>query len=226
MNIKITDTVSISIHKDGLTTVAFISSLFIISLLLSGMHTVTLLLLIFTFISTWFFRNPNRVIPNEKNIVISPADGKITKIEHEVTLPEELGTENHTDKYTRISIFLNIDNVHVQRVPVSSIVKRINYVKGAFISATLDKSSKDNERNIVLFETKDTKKFVACVQIAGFVARRILCDLKIEDEVNIGDIYGIIKFGSRVDVYIPSDFKIIVLNGQTMIGGETILARY
>ena len=120
---------------------------------------------------------------------------------------------------------MNITDLHVQRVPVDCKVKQIEYVKGAFINASLDKASKDNERNIVLFERENGDN-ICVVQIAGFVARRIVCDLMKDEICKIGERYGMIKFGSRIEVYVPKSYKIEVLEGQRAVCGETIFARF
>ena len=138
----------------------------------------------------------------------------------EVDPPNELNIKN---KFIKISIFLSIFNVHVNRIPVDGIIKKINYIAGKFLNATLDKSSTENERNIILIETKDNEQYIV-TQIAGLIARRIVSDLKENQEVIKGHKFGIIKFGSRVDLYIPAKFKPLVNKGQTVIGGETIIA--
>ncbi len=170
----------------------------------------------------YFFRDPERVTPIDTNIVCSPADGVVSAIERHVEFPEELGVKNRFG--TRVSIFLNVFNVHVNRIPVSGIVIKESYRPGKFINASLDKSSKDNERQSVLISTNDGKE-IAVVQIAGLIARRIVCNLKDGDSVNAGARYGIIKFGSRLDVFLPEGIEPMVLVGQTMIGGESIIAR-
>ena len=130
---------------------------------------------------------------------------------------------NENEKYTKVSVFLSVFNVHVNRNFVSGKVLKVKYVKGKFINATLDKSSVDNERNLILVEN-DAGLKIAYSQIAGFIARRIVNYTKENDVVKIGDRYGIIKFGSRFDIYIPSEYKILVSVGQTVIGGETQIA--
>ncbi len=169
----------------------------------------------------YFFRNPVRVTPPGKGLVISPADGRVQSITGEVPLGElGLGPEPRT----RISVFMNVFNVHVNRVPVTGTVRDIQYRPGTFVNATLDKASEDNERNAVLITTEWGAELVV-VQIAGLVARRILCDVAIGDEVVAGQPLGLIRFGSRLDVYLPAGMKPEVQVGQTMIAGETVLAR-
>jgi phosphatidylserine decarboxylase len=221
MKFKINSWLTLSIHKAGMNLCGILFGLFLISLFATGLHTMTLLILIVLSISVYFFRNPDRVLPQIENAIIAPADGKIVKIEN-VALPIELGMNG--DLYQKVSIFLNVDNVHVQRVPVDAVVEKVHYVNGAFINASFDKASNDNERNIVLFRSKHNNDYICCVQIAGFVARRIVCDISLQDDCKKGDIYGIIKFGSRVDIYVPTSYKLNVLEGQTMVGGESIIA--
>lgn len=168
----------------------------------------------------YFFRDPNRVTPIADDLVISPADGLILKIETAAP-PAELGLGDAA--LTRISIFLNVFNVHVNRVPVTGKVTELNYRPGKFLSANLDKASEENERQAVVVETAAGKK-VVFVQIAGLVARRIVCDLTEGQEVVAGARYGIIRFGSRADIYLPAGVNPMVVVGQTAIGGETILA--
>lgn len=168
----------------------------------------------------YFFRNPYRITPLGEGLIISPADGIITKIEKTFP-PSEL---KWTKKpLTRISIFLNVFDVHVNRIPVDGVITKIHYHPGKFFNASLDKASEFNERNSVLIQTK-SREDILVVQIAGLVARRILCDAKTEQSVKAGEVYGIIRFGSRVDIYLPEGVHPQVVEGQRMIGGETILA--
>ncbi|MCD6034444.1 MAG: phosphatidylserine decarboxylase [Rickettsiales bacterium] len=168
----------------------------------------------------YFFRNPDRVTPDDEGLVISPADGLVQKIT-KAQPPKELGMGE--GELTRISIFLNVFNVHVNRVPVKGKITALHYFPGKFLNASLDKASVDNERQSVLITTEDGKQ-VACVQIAGLIARRIVCDLEENQEVKTGERFGIIRFGSRTDVYLPNGVNALVVEGQLAIGGETILA--
>lgn len=170
----------------------------------------------------FFFRDPERVIPLDEKAVISPADGVVTKLEYGVNAPEDLGLGK--EKFNKISVFLNVFNVHVNRVPVSGKVTKVSYREGKFLSANDDSASSENERNSAIIKTKDGTEIIF-VQVAGLVARRIISYLKEGQEVKAGDRYGIIRFGSRADLYLPQDVEIKVLIGQTMIGGETILAQ-
>ena len=172
---------------------------------------IFLILLIFTF---YFFRDPERVIPLGEDILVSPADGLITSI----TEFKE-GKKN----YTKVSIFLSVFNVHIQRLPVSGEITKIDYIEGKFINATLDKASEDNERLRLTLRSGSNNIYVT--QIAGLIARRIICYLQVNEKVNQGDRYGIIKFGSRVDIEFPNSYNLMVNVGQQCIGGETIIAR-
>ena len=168
----------------------------------------------------YFFRNPERVTPINDNFIISPADGIVQTIK-EVTPPSELGLGD--DEMIRISIFLNVFNVHINRVPATGRILLLHYHPGKFFNASLDKASIHNERQSVLMETVNGVK-IAFVQIAGLIARRIVCDLEESQTVKAGQRYGLIRFGSRADIYLPLKTAILVSEGQTCIGGETVLA--
>ena len=175
-----------------------------------------------TLFCCYFFRDPVRTVPDRGNLIIAPADGVISKIE-ECDLPSELDVDGADGKVTRISIFLNVFNVHVQRVPVSGTVREVVYRPGKFLNASLDKASEHNERSSALIELEDGRS-LAVVQIAGLIARRIINNLKENDAVQIGARYGLIRFGSRVDIYLPKGVSPLVSIGQTTVGGETVLA--
>ncbi len=168
----------------------------------------------------FFFRNPERITPDIKGAIISPADGIVQAIT-DVKPPAELGLGE--DEMTRVSVFLNIFNVHVNRVPADGKIIKLHYHPGKFFNASLDKASIHNERQSISMETS-TGHVIAFVQIAGLIARRIICDLEEAMDVKAGQRFGIIRFGSRVDVYLPKGSFINVAVGQTMIGGETIIA--
>jgi len=172
---------------------------------------VLLILLIFTF---YFFRDPERVVPIGDDILVSPADGLITNIT-EIKEGKKL--------YTKVSIFLSIFNVHIQRLPISGEVTKVDYIEGKFINATLDKASDENER--LKITIKNANNLIYVTQIAGLIARRIVNYVKPNENINQGDRYGIIKFGSRVDIEFPNNFKLLVNEGQQCIGGETIIAQ-
>jgi phosphatidylserine decarboxylase len=167
-----------------------------------------------------FFRNPPRVRPPLTGVVLAAADGTVASVS-DVLPPAELDLPR--EPAPRISVFLSLLDVHVQRVPVDGRVLDVAYRPGTFLSADLDKASEDNERNAVLFETSDGAR-LGVVQIAGLLARRIVCDIAPGDEVAAGETFGLIRFGSRVDVYLPTGSRVTVAPGQRTIGGETVLA--
>jgi len=177
--------------------------------------------LVLTMWCYYFFRDPDRVTPKIDDVVVSPADGIVQMITR-VAGPEELGLNNKT--YNRISVFMSVFNVHVNRAPATGEILKTTYVKGKFFNATLDKASKDNERQLISMKTTSNKT-IAFVQIAGLVARRIICLAKEGDKYEAGQRFGWIRFGSRLDVYLPTDVESLVCVGQTMVAGETILAR-
>lgn len=170
----------------------------------------------------YFFRNPMRTIPQKEGWLIAPADGRVISIgeavpEAEMNLPE--------GKYRRVAIFMNVFDVHVNRAPIAGKVTYILYRKGKFVNASLDKASTDNERLAMTMEVDNKAKTkIAVVQIAGLVARRILCDAKVSDNLSVGQIFGLIRFGSRVDVWMPLDTNVMVLVGQRTVAGETVIA--
>ena len=172
---------------------------------------IFLILLIFTF---YFFRDPERVVPLGDDILVSPADGLITNISE---------YKEGKKSYTKVSIFLSVFNVHIQRLPLSGQITKIDYIEGKFINATLDKASEENER--LRLTLKSGSNVIYITQIAGLIARRIICYLKTNERVNQGERYGIIKFGSRVDIEFPNSYNLMVSIGQQCIGGETIIAR-
>lgn len=175
------------------------------------LFVTSLIILIFT---CYFFRDPERVVPLGDDILISPADGLITNISE---------TKDSKKKYTKVSIFLSVFNVHIQRIPISGEIVKIDYFEGKFINATLDKASEENERLKLTIKSK--ANLIHVTQIAGLIARRIICNVKLKDNTNQGDRYGIIKFGSRVDIEFPDNFDLLVSVGQQCIGGETIIAQ-
>jgi phosphatidylserine decarboxylase len=168
-----------------------------------------------------FFRAPVRVRPLADGLVIAPADGLVSLIENAVP-PPELGLD--PTPRTRVSIFLSIFDVHVQRIPIDGVITGVAYRPGAFLSADLDKASEANERNSLVIESTVGGQIVV-TQIAGLIARRIVCDAVHGAPVLAGDTYGLIRFGSRVDTYLPAGSELIIRLGQRTIGGETVLAR-
>ncbi|WP_219419062.1 phosphatidylserine decarboxylase [Pseudonocardia nigra] len=168
-----------------------------------------------------FFRNPRRVRPPLTGVVLSAADGTVATIS-EVLPPAELDLPQVP--VPRVSVFLSLLDVHVQRIPVDGRVLAVEYRPGVFLSADLDKASEDNERSALLLETTGGAR-IGVVQIAGLLARRIVCEVGPGDEVAAGETYGLIRFGSRVDVYLPPGSRVTVAVGQHTIGGETVLAQ-
>ena len=206
----------LKIHNEG--WVYFVISCLITIMIIPFYTILGIFLFILSIYIFYFFRDPIRSIPND-DVVVSPADGLVTFI-GESNSP----LENNLDKnnYTKISIFLSIFDVHVNRMPIDASILSINYIPGKFLNATLDKSSKENERNIIY--AKKNEDYFYVVQIAGLIARRIVCNLKNNQVVIKGERIGIIKFGSRVDLYLPKNYNILISNGQRVIGGETIIS--
>jgi len=167
----------------------------------------------------YFFRNPKRTTPLREGLIASPADGIVSLIQ-QVKAPVEYGMGE--EERTRVSIFLNVFDVHVQRIPFAGKVKKIIYHPGKFLNASLDKASDENERQTVIVQNGSVE--IAFTQIAGLIARRIRCDIQEGQDVSIGQLYGLIRFGSRVDIYLPPNVSPLVSIGQRMIGGETIIA--
>jgi phosphatidylserine decarboxylase len=167
-----------------------------------------------------FFRHPPRVPPTRPGVVVAPADGLICLVE-EATPPAELGLP--AKPLPRISIFLSVLDAHVQRAPIGGEVVAVEHRPGLFVSAELEAASEDNERNSVVIRTPDGAEVIA-VQIAGLVARRIVCEAKVGDKLSIGDTYGLIRFGSRLDTYLPAGSTVLVTTGQRALAGETVLA--
>ena len=176
--------------------------------------------LLFTLFCLYFFRNPDRVPPSRPGLVLAPADGRVVSVERAAP-PAELGLG--PGLRWRVAIFLSVLDVHVNRMPVHGTVTRIAYRHGKFVNASLDKASSDNERNAIALRLPDGRD-LAVVQIAGLIARRILCAAHEGDVVQAGRRFGIIRFGSRTDTYLPIGVAAMVSVGQTMIGGETVLA--
>jgi len=204
------------IHNEG--WVYLISSIILSIITLPFFPIIGIFLLILSFGFYYFFRDPIRSVPMD-DVVVSPADGQVVSI-NESFAPNECKLK---EQFNKISIFLNIFNVHVNRIPISGYVKSINYIPGKFFNASLDKASNDNERNIIVVEASNKDKIIFS-QIAGLIARRIVCDLKNNQEVIKGTRFGIIKFGSRVDLYLPKKYNLLISVGQTLIGGETIIS--
>lgn len=205
------------IAKEGWTLI-FVS-LAVVSVLTAflGLNLFTTLLWIAFIIVLQFFRDPPRRVPSMADAVLSPADGTVLKIEpakDPVTKEQAL----------KISVFMNLFNVHSQRSPVDGVVETVKYTKGSFLSANLDKASEKNERNAVTVRMENGER-VTFVQVAGLVTHRILCDLKKGDVVQRGDRYGFIRFGSRLDVYVPPESQPLVVIGEKVLATETVLAK-
>ena len=206
----------LKIHNEG--WVYFVISCLITIIIIPFYTILGVLLCILSAYIFYFFRDPVRSIPGEK-VIVSPADGLVTFIG---ITKNPLNDETDQNSYKKISIFLSVFDVHVNRMPVDAKISQIKYIPGKFINATLDKSSEENERNIILAENNNDKFYI--VQIAGLIARRIVCSIKNNQEVNKGDRIGIIKFGSRVDLYLPENYNILVTKDQRVVGGETIIS--
>ena len=168
----------------------------------------------------YFFRDPKRTIPVRDGLLVSPADGVISLIEKTMP-PPDLDIEK--EELTRISVFMNVFNCHVNRSPIAGKVMEINYRPGKFFNASLDKASVDNERNSLVLQIPDGRQIVV-VQIAGLVARRIVSFVKPKQTLRIGQRFGLIRFGSRVDIYLPTGVQPLVCIGQIMVSGETVIA--
>lgn len=210
-------TILAPIHRAGWPFIILFSIITCIVMIFS--YTSGLICLLLTGWCIYFFRNPRRITPLGEGLIVSPGDGIVTKIEQALP-PKEL---NWTQQpLTRISIFLNVFDVHVNRIPVTGVISKIHYHPGKFFNASLDKASDFNERNSLLIQTPSGQE-VLVVQIAGLIARRILCEVGPKKPVLAGETFGIIRFGSRVDLYLPEGVTPQVIEGQRMIGGETIM---
>ena len=206
------------IHTEGYKFIVIAVFITIIFLIINNfLGLIGILLTIWVY---YFFRDPERIIIGDDNYLVSPADGEVIKVE-EVDGPKELGLENK--KFKKISIFMNVFDCHVNRTPCSGTVEDILYKPGKFLNASLDKASEDNERNYYKIKDKHGNDIVV-VQIAGLVARRIVCETNKNQELNQGDRIGMIRFGSRADVYYEN-YEPLVKVGQTAISGETLLAK-
>lgn len=170
----------------------------------------------------YFFRDPERVIPDRAGVMVSPADGVVSLLEP-ATPPVELGLGDAP--MTRISVFMSVFNCHVNRIPAAGRITAVAYHEGKFLNASLDKASSDNERNGIAVELSDGRKY-GVVQIAGLVARRILCWSVVDEAMERGQRFGLIRFGSRLDIYLPEGAEPLVAIGQTMVAGETVIATF
>ena len=206
------------LHKEGFKFLAI--SIIVTFIFWFFSNFLAMIMFVITIWVYYFFRDPNRVSINDNTYLVSPADGLITEIS-EINGPEEMGLENK--KFTRISIFMNIFNCHVNRTPVEGVVEEIFYKPGKFLNASLDKASKENERNY--YKIKSIKgEEVIIVQIAGLIARRIVCEVSRDQTLIQGERIGMIRFGSRVDLFFNNK-KILAKVGQNVTAGESLLAR-
>lgn len=215
---RMRDTFIKPMHPEGIRFVAIFAAITVVLFLLSD-----LLGWIGVGLTIWcyyFFRDPERVPPTKKGLIVSPADGIVSLIEKAVP-PEELGMPDAP--LTRVSVFMSVFNCHVNRTPIEGEVTAVAYRPGKFFNASLDKASADNERNGLRLRMENGQD-LAVVQIAGLVARRIVCFVKPGDKMRTAERFGLIRFGSRLDVYLPEGVDPLVSVGQTMIAGETVLA--
>lgn len=219
---SLTDTIRntfVPIHREGYP---FIAGFFVVSLILGWLWNPLFWVgMVLTIWCIYFYRDPERVTPLDDRLVISPADGKISAVGPAVP-PAELGLGD--EPRLRISVFMNVFSVHINRAPVRGEIEKIEHKPGKFLNADLDKASTENERNSVLIDSPHGK--VGVVQVAGLVARRILCWSKEDEVLSVGERFGLIRFGSRVDVYLPEGAVARVAAGQTAVAGETILAEF
>ena len=209
----------VPVNKEGYR---FIAIFFVVSLVLGFLWEPLMWIgFLLTAWCAYFFRDPDRMTPIDEDLVISPADGRVSAIAN-VTPPEELGLG--TEPMLRVSVFMNVFDCHVNRAPMSGTIRRIAYRAGKFVNAELDKASHDNERNGLVIDTRHGA--IGVVQIAGLVARRILCWKSENASLEAGERFGLIRFGSRLDVFLPEDATPRVSVGQTAVAGETVLAEF
>ena len=211
-------TVLVPIHREGWPFIAVFAV--IAATLTWWLEPLGYVGIIVTVWCAYFFRNPDRVTPVRSGLVVSPADGNVQSIVGAIP-PEELDMGDQS--LVRVAIFMNVFNVHVNRVPIDGKISAMSYRPGKFLNASLDKSSVDNERQSLKITTAEGQD-IAFIQIAGLLARRIRCWAKLGDIMRAGERFGLIRFGSRVDVYLPEGVQPLVSIGQTVIAGETVLA--
>ena len=212
------NTIFPNIHKEGYKFLAIsIVATFIVLLFSKFLGSILILATIWVY---YFFRDPERYPINDDSFLVSPADGLITDIS-ERTGPIELQLENTT--YTKASIFMNVFNCHVNRTPLTGTVEEINYKPGKFLNASLDKASDENERNYYKIKCNKSGEEIIIVQIAGLIARRIVCEVEQGQSLKQGDRIGMIRFGSRVDIYFKNK-KVLAKIGQNVVAGESLIA--
>ena len=212
------NTIFPKIHKEGYKFLAIsIIATFIVLLFSKFIGFILIILTVWVY---YFFRDPERYPINDESYLVSPADGLITDVS-ERSGPEELRLENTT--YTRVSIFMNVFNCHVNRIPTNGKIEEIYYKPGKFLNASLDKASEENERNFYKLKANKNNEEIIIVQIAGLIARRIVCETEQGQELKQGDRIGMIRFGSRVDLYFKNK-KVLVKLGQNVVAGESLIA--
>ena len=212
------NTIFPKIHKEGYKFLAIsILITFVVLFFSKFLGFISILITVWVY---YFFRDPERFPIKDDNYLVSPADGLITDIS-ERSGPEELRLENTT--YTKVSVFMNVFNCHVNRIPTSGKIDEIYYKPGKFLNASLDKASEENERNYYKIKSKQNSEEIIIVQIAGLIARRIVCEVEQGQELKQGDRIGMIRFGSRVDIYFKNK-KVLAKLGQNVIAGESIIA--
>ena len=212
------NTIFPKIHKEGYKFLAI--SIIITFVVLFFSKFIGFILIILTVWVYYFFRDPERYPINDESYLVSPADGLITDVS-ERSGPEELRLENTT--YTRVSIFMNVFNCHVNRIPTNGKIEEIYYKPGKFLNASLDKASEENERNFYKIKSNKNNEEIIIVQIAGLIARRIVCEAEQGQELKQGDRIGMIRFGSRVDLYFKNK-KVLAKLGQNVVAGESLIA--
>ncbi|MFK5998736.1 MAG: phosphatidylserine decarboxylase [Rhodobacterales bacterium] len=218
MSVSMLSTFVKPMHKEGFKFVGIFTAITLILFAISNiLGWIGVVLTIWCY---YFFRDPKRSVPTREGLIVSPADGIVSLIEMAVP-PEELGVGS--TPLLRVSVFMSVFNCHINRAPIAGKIAAMAYRPGKFLNASLDKASADNERNSLAIEMADGRHLVV-VQIAGLVARRILGFVEKDQELRTGERFGLIRFGSRLDVYLPKGVNPLVALGQTMIAGETVLA--
>lgn len=212
------DTLLVPIHRAGWPFIGLFAAATVVGYIFSDFLGVIGVVL--TLWCVYFFRDPDRVTPSREGLIVSPADGVVQMID-QAPPPEELGMGK--DSRWRVCVFMNVFNVHVNRIPIGGTIAALNYRPGKFLNASLDKASELNERQSLRLELPGGGD-IAFIQIAGLVARRILCDVREGQEMQTGERFGMIRFGSRVDVYLPDGVEPLVAVGQTAVAGETVIA--
>jgi len=210
--------VAVPTHNEGWRFIAIFAGITVVlSLIWSVLFWPGLAMTIWCY---YFFRDPVRSVPQQDGLIVSPADGVVSLIVETLPPPElDLGDVPRI----RVSVFMNVFNCHVNRAPIGGSIRRIVYHSGKFLNASLDKASEHNERNALTIEATDGQ-MIGVVQIAGLVARRILCEVAEGQSIDTGERFGLIRFGSRLDIYLPAGIQPLIGLGQTMVAGETVLA--